>query len=394
MFCTECGTKLNDGALFCTNCGYKIPAEAAIRPAENNVEETVVPVAVPVAQPVKPVAEQPIYSQPTSQPTGQSMYSRSTSQPTGQSMYSQPTSQPMGQSMYSQPTSQPMGQSMYSQPTGQSMGQSMYSQPMGQNAGNTYGGPNNASYNYNAVPQKPEKKGKGCLITIIVASVIGILAVLLFVLFFVFLALVGSSNELDDVDDITGVWTGTSTLVSVSGAGEMQEYLEELYGYPLSEEQIAGLYTATNEDDFMWLEIYEGYDEDGNCYPGSWDMELYMGEFFGTQEWFDLYASTYEDIDNGDYGAGCITLDSNNSFYCGAEDEDEMGEMGQQFFFVDYEDVEGDGSYTFEFMGDVTEDEYGDYIITGEILISFWYGEMEEPYTMVYEYTLDNFQSN
>ena len=53
MFCTECGTKLNDGALFCTNCGYKIPAEAAIRPAENNVEETVVPVAVPVAQPVK-----------------------------------------------------------------------------------------------------------------------------------------------------------------------------------------------------------------------------------------------------------------------------------------------------------------------------------------------------
>lgn len=42
MFCTNCGTKLNDDALFCTNCGARV----------NDVPEAV-PVTRPAAEPVK-----------------------------------------------------------------------------------------------------------------------------------------------------------------------------------------------------------------------------------------------------------------------------------------------------------------------------------------------------
>ena len=71
MFCTNCGSKFEDGNLFCPNCGTKVESVAqpveAPAPAAAPVEaapvqaapvEAVAPVAVPVA--AAPVAMQPI----------------------------------------------------------------------------------------------------------------------------------------------------------------------------------------------------------------------------------------------------------------------------------------------------------------------------------------------
>ncbi len=436
MFCTECGTKLEDGAVFCANCGHKMETG------------TVTPVAAPVAEPVVETvvaASQSMYSEPASQsmysePASQSTYS----EPASQSMYSEPASQ----SMYSEPASQ----SMYSQPTGQGMynganaGQSAYSSA--NTSQNTYGASNqmNASYNYaGATQQAPKKKGKGCLIAALIGG--GILLLLIIVVVVAIIIGVAAFSNSDDeptdyddysysydydyddysydydyddysydydyddysydwddedvsetttvsdgsytIDDITGSWTGTSSLVEVSGASEMQSYLEELYGRSLSTSEVSGLSTATATNDYLEVEVYEYYDSDASAYyPGSWQITLDMGDFFGEQIWDDWDAITYDQFMNGHKDAGCIELDDNNCFYLEVMEKDYIGEYGAQFFDVDDTEVEEDGAYGLVFAGQVSEGSYGPQI-EGEIIVMFQYGDMDEPYKMRYEYILD-----
>ena len=79
MFCTECGTKIEDGSLFCPNCGAKLaaatpePAEAE-KPAEVPAEKPAeVPAEVPAEKPQEavapaPVAPTPVAPEPTPAP--------------------------------------------------------------------------------------------------------------------------------------------------------------------------------------------------------------------------------------------------------------------------------------------------------------------------------------
>ncbi|MBO5082535.1 MAG: zinc-ribbon domain-containing protein [Lachnospiraceae bacterium] len=460
MFCTECGTKLEDGATFCTNCGYKIPAEAAV--ATMAAAETVeTPAATPVAEPVQS-ASQSMYTEPA-QGTSQSMYTEP-AQNASQSMYSQPA-QNVGQSMYSQPA-QNAGQSMYSQPA-QNAGQSMYSQPdsatagmaygasQGYNAGaqNPYGTQNtynaqqtNASYNYNSAPQPQKKKGKGCLIAALIGGgilIIGIIVVIIAIIAGV--SMLGSDDDydysydddysysydyedddsddyddsivpdelddmMDDADDydyvpasgeydlydIYGEWEGTSTLVSVSGADEMQEYLEGLIGRPLTEDEIAGLNGTNAEEEWFGFNAF-AYDAAGNGVyeDGFWELWLNMGSYFD-EEYFDIYdAMTYDQYMDDDYSTAAIKLDSNNCFEIEVMERDYYGEYGCQFFDAyDYDvqeaEVEEDGAYGFVINGQVVDGEYGPEI-HGEMVVMFQYGDMEEPYGMAYEYVLTDF---
>ena len=433
MFCTECGTKLEDGAVFCTNCGHKLETEqtaaaegvAAAAAVATPVAEAV---STPVAEPVQETAQN-TYSQPASQ----SMYTEGSSQ----SMYSQPASQSMysegsSQSMYSQPT----GQSAYSQPAGAAGGMAYGASQGGNYAGgqNTYSQPADASYAYNSMQQPPKKKkGKGCLIAIIIAAVLLILGIIgIIIVFIIGAAVVDSGNDysyeysydysyeysyddddesdvpnsLDDmmdsaddyeysestssysVDDIYGYWEGTSTLVSVSGAAEMQEYLEELIGRPLTDEEIAGLKGETAGEDYFWFDIfeYEGWD-------GFWELELDMGDYFD-YEILDTYdAVTYEDFADGYYYDACIELDENNCFEIEVMERDPYGEYGSQFFdSYDYdvqdEDCAEDGAYGFLINGQVVEGSNGTEI-HGEIVIMFQYGDMSEPYGMAYDFVLN-----
>lgn len=58
MFCTKCGTQLNDNAVFCTNCGNKVGATAAETTATTNeatttTTEVPTPAPTPVEDPAK-----------------------------------------------------------------------------------------------------------------------------------------------------------------------------------------------------------------------------------------------------------------------------------------------------------------------------------------------------
>ena len=441
MFCTECGTKLEDGAVFCTNCGYKIPAEATV----TTMAAAETPVATPVAEPVQD-ASQSMYSQPV-QNTSQSMYSQP-SQDASQSMYSQP-SQNTYQSMYSQPDSATTGATA-GMAYGASQGYGTSTQS-GYGAQNPYGTQNtynaqqaNASYNYNAAPQPQKKKGKGCLIAALIGG--GILLIVIIVVIIAIIAgisMLGTEDDydysydadysysydygdeddsddsvvsddlddmMDDADDydyvpasgeydlydIYGEWEGTSKLVSVSGADEMQEYLEGLIGRPLTEDEIAGLNGTNAEEEWFGFNAF-AYDVAGNGVyeDGFWELWLDMGSYFD-EEYFDIYdAMTYDQYMDDDFSTAAIELDSNNCFEIEVMERDYYGEYGCQFFDAyDYDvqesEVEEDGAYGFVLNGQVVDGANGPEI-HGEMVVMFQYGDMEEPYGMAYEYVLTDF---
>ncbi len=192
------------------------------------------------------------------------------------------------------------------------------------------------------------------------------------------------------IEDVTGSWVGTTSLVTVSGAAEMQEYLEELYGRDLTDAEISGLSTATATKDYAEVEIYDYYDEEtGGTYPGSWQISMDMGGFFGEQIWDDWDAITYDEFSGNERDAGCIRLDGNNYFRSDVTETDYIGEYGAQFFDVSDSDVADDGKYGFIFEGQVVDANK----IEGKISVMFQYGDMSEPYIMVFEYTLDEYYS-
>ncbi len=422
MFCTECGTKLDDSAAFCTNCGHQIANAAVASEA----------VATPVAEPAQ-AANQSMYTEPAQQ----SMYT----EPAQQSMYTEPAQQ----SMYTEPAQQ----SMYSQPMDQTSGaaagmaygatqgaygnaQDMYGSQNAYGTQNTYNA-QNASYNYNATQQPQKKKGKGCLIAALIGGGILLLGIILvIVLIIIGVAAIGSEDEytydddysydydyeysydyedsdvpseLDEmmdesndydydpvteyygVEDIYGYWEGSSTLISVSGAAEMQAYLEDLIGRPLTDDEIAGLTGESAETAYFWLDIFE-YDG----WDGFWDMELDMGDYFQIEPLDTYDAVTYDDFANDDYSDAVIELDSNNCFEIEIMERDPLGEYGCQFFDAyDYDvqedDVANDGAYGFTISGQVVEGSNGP-AIEGQLVIMFQYGNMAEPYGMAYEFVL------
>ena len=94
MYCSNCGTKIDDDAKFCLNCGAKAAASVAA-PSVSSVE-TVYPVQ-PVAQPEPVQTAQPVVqTEPvqTAQPVAQTVPVQTT-QPSGQ-YYPQPTIFPQG----------------------------------------------------------------------------------------------------------------------------------------------------------------------------------------------------------------------------------------------------------------------------------------------------------
>lgn len=194
------------------------------------------------------------------------------------------------------------------------------------------------------------------------------------------------------IEQLTGTWTGTSTFVEASNAEEFQTYLEGLYGISFTEEQAATL-LATNASDMFEVIIYDYDDEEtGKTYPGSWEMGINMGDFFGWQEWTDWDAISYDEYAN-DRDAGCIVLDSANSFCCDVVETDYLGEYGAILFGVEDSMVAEDGKYGLSFTGTVSEGANGTQIV-GQMILTLQYGDMSQPYKMVFDYTLDSMTAN
>lgn len=185
--------------------------------------------------------------------------------------------------------------------------------------------------------------------------------------------------------DLEGTWVGSTSLVNVTGAEEMQKYLEEIYGRSLTDAEIAGLSTATATEDYAEMELYTYWDEEtAKEYPGSWQITMDMGDFFGEQVWDDWDMLTYDEFMNDQRANGCVVLDNNNYFQLDVTEKDEIGEYGSAFFQVSDSVVAGDGEYGMVFAGQAVDGTDGDADIVGEFAIMFQYGDMSEPYVMYY----------
>ncbi|MCQ2494226.1 MAG: clostripain-related cysteine peptidase [Lachnospiraceae bacterium] len=91
MFCTNCGTTLNDGAAFCTNCGQKMAPASAVAAQAVPVAD---PYAQPVAQaPVDSYAQQAPAADPYAQPVAQAPVDPYAQQAPAADPYAQPVAQ-------------------------------------------------------------------------------------------------------------------------------------------------------------------------------------------------------------------------------------------------------------------------------------------------------------
>ena len=97
MFCSQCGSQINDGALFCAKCGARIGG-ASVQPQQAPVQPQVQPQQTPVQPQTGQVYVQPQAGQTYVQP-----------QPQVQPVYVQPQTQPQ-QVVYVQPQVQPQPQ--------------------------------------------------------------------------------------------------------------------------------------------------------------------------------------------------------------------------------------------------------------------------------------------
>lgn len=190
--------------------------------------------------------------------------------------------------------------------------------------------------------------------------------------------------------ELEGTWSGYTSLVNVTGAAEMQKYLEEIYGRSLTDAEVAGLSTATASQDYAEMELYTYWDEEtAKEYPGSWQITMDMGDFFGQQVWDDWDMLTYDEFMNDKRANGCVVLDSNNYFQLDVTEKDELGEYGGAFFMVDDSVVAGEGEYGMVFAGQFVDGADGDADLVGEFAIMFQYDGMNEPYVMYYTIAFD-----
>ena len=97
MFCSQCGSQINDGALFCAKCGARISG-ASVQPQQAPVQPQVQPQQTPVQPQTGQVYVQPQAGQTYVQP-----------KPQVQPVYVQPQTQPQ-QVVYVQPQVQPQPQ--------------------------------------------------------------------------------------------------------------------------------------------------------------------------------------------------------------------------------------------------------------------------------------------
>jgi len=192
MFCTNCGTTLNDGAAFCTNCGQKMaPASSVAQPVAAAPVEPVAATPEAYAAPVQPVADpyaQPVAPQPVADPYAQPVAPQPVADPYAQPVAPQPAVDPYAQNAYAQ---QPV-QGAYTQPIQQPVQQNTYAQPgVAQPAQQA------------AAPEQPKKKSK---LGLILGLAIGIPVLLIALCIGGCVActngLIGAvNNALDDVDD-------------------------------------------------------------------------------------------------------------------------------------------------------------------------------------------------
>ena len=190
-----------------------------------------------------------------------------------------------------------------------------------------------------------------------------------------------------DVREIYGIWSGEMEVVSVSGAAELQKYLETICGRSLTATEKEGLIhpITGGQTTLFTLGTFE-HNNNGILYPGHWTMgDVDMGSLFGEQFWSSSSMLTRKERANEQYGEGCIVLDDNNSFSMSVEEVDNAF-FGSTLFRMPF--TANQGTYGLEFNGSFYPGTNGDAeLLKGEFVMTLQYGDMKEPYVAHYKYT-------
>ncbi len=402
MYCSICGNKLADNALFCPNCGTKVEKEESVEEVKSEtVVETSAPAAEPAAEaaPVQesaPAVEPEVKAEPVAETPAPAVEAA----PVAETPAAEPVAEaaPVAEETPAavETTAQesaPVAEEVKAEPVAEAApapvaepAPAVEPAPVAEPAPApapaveptpaVAPAPAPAPSKKAAKADKPKKKGKGCLIAAIIIVVLLVIAILLAVvvvggLILVSNGTIGGGTTKQDYSNCSafyGDYQGTSKVVSTSGSQDLLDYLDE-NGQSID---INVLYTDKSESPFA-ISLYD----DSDVSPASWDLMVDMGEYFDYQRFNNRTFITYSDFGKGKYESGDLIPNETGYFFIEVEDTDSEGYLSENLFGIN----DKDGKYKMTMEGFVVGT-----AISGTLDISFYYGDMEHPYSEEIEF--------
>ena len=430
MYCSICGNKLADNALFCPNCGTKVEKEESVEEVKSEtVVETSAPAAEPAAEaaPVQesaPAVEPEVKAEPVAEeaPVAETPEAEVKAEPVAETPAAEPVAEaapvaeetpaavettaqesapaeaevkaePVAEAApapaaepapapvvepapAAEPAPAPVAEPAPAPAVEPAPAAEPAPAPAVEPTPAVAPTPAPAPSKKAAKADKPKKKGKGCLIAAIIIVVLLVIAILLAVvvvggLILVSNGTIGGGTTKQDYSNCSafyGDYQGTSKVVSTSGSQDLLDYLDE-NGQSID---INVLYTDKSESPFA-ISLYD----DSDVSPASWDLMVDMGEYFDYQRFNNRTFITYSDFGKGKYESGDLIPNETGYFFIEVEDTDSEGYLSENLFGIN----DKDGKYKMTMEGFVVGD-----TISGALDISFYYGDMEHPYSEEIEF--------
>ena len=414
MYCSICGNKLADNALFCPNCGTKVEKEESVEEVKSEtVVETPAPAAEPAADaaPVQesaPAVEPEVKAEPVAEeaPVAVTPEAEVKAEPVAETPAAEPVAEaapvaeetpaavetpaqesaPAAEEVKAEPVAEaapapaaepaPVVEPAPAAEPAPAPVAEPAPAPAVEPTPAVAPAPAPAPSKKAAKAEKPKKKGKGCLIAAIIIVVLLVIAILLAVVVVGGLILVsngtiggGTTNQdYSNCSAFYGDYQGTSKVVSTSGSQDLLDYLDE-NGQSID---INVLYTDKSESPFA-ISLYD----DSDISPASWDLMVDMGEYFDYQRFNNRTFITYSDFGKGKYESGDLIPNETGYFFIEVEDTDSEGYLSENLFGIN----DKDGKYKMTMEGFVVGT-----AISGTLDISFYYGDMEHPYSEEIEF--------
>ena len=223
-----------------------------------------------------------------------------------------------------------------------------------------------------AKPKKEKKKGKGCLIAVLIAAAVLVLLFLLAAIISVVVILVAKKGntvqnpyDYSNMEDYYGDYHGEATVMKTSGASELCDYLND--------EGISAV-----EDDFLTdLEpssfAFSLYETDDSL--ASWDMYVDLGDYMDYQTIMYTDFISWKDYEDENYFVGEIVPDENGAFHITVEDQDLSGRYASSFLGLS--DDNTDGIVSLDFFGTI-DSSTGE--LTGQLTVYIKYPEMDSTF--------------
>ncbi len=362
MYCSICGFKINDGAVFCTNCGSKVETESTASSTSKTIpidETKQVINEIPLTEaPVTTVQEVKVTEAPVDEV-------KVTEVPVA-------LSAPVEEVKVTEAPAAPVEEIKVVNANG----------PIIEN-------PTEENIKKTKTKKKKKKSKTKKVILIILLILLGlfilfvVFPVLCFVIFSICagggytLAFLFSDYDakpgtdttyLETISDYYGDYHGTSKIISTFNSEDLSNYMQSI-GNDIDEEL---LHTDLSEQEFA-ISIYDDAYSDA-----SWDMMVYLGDYFGYQRINNLSFVASDDMDDSYFVFGDMNIkDEDGSFYIGVNDEDNSGWFEENMIKADSDDT---CTYNMKFYGDADGNS-----IDGTLKITFIYDGMENPFSEIIE---------